>query len=96
VGPSEEGAFWQQFLRSLVHRGLRGVQLVVSDAHEGLKGAIASVLQGASWQRCRVDTAGEFIFSDQAARPLAAMRATKREVRRGARGVSSSHRPTRT
>jgi putative transposase len=54
VGPSEEGAFWQQFLRSLVARGLRGVQLVISDAHEGLKGAIASVLQGASWQRCRV------------------------------------------
>lgn len=54
VGPSEEGAFWQQFLRSLVERGLRGVQLVTSDAHEGLKGAIASVLQGASWQRCRV------------------------------------------
>jgi transposase-like protein len=54
VGPSEEGAFWQQFLRSLVARGLRGVQLVISDAHEGLKGAVASVLQGASWQRCRV------------------------------------------
>jgi transposase-like protein len=54
VGPSEEGAFWQQFLRSLVARGLRGVQLVISDAHEGLKGALASVLQGASWQRCKV------------------------------------------
>lgn len=54
VGPSEEGAFWQQFLRSLVGRGLRGVRLVISDAHEGLKGAIATVLQGASWQRCRV------------------------------------------
>jgi putative transposase len=54
VGPSEEGAFWQQFLRSLVARGLRDVQLVISDAHEGLKGAIASVLQGASWQRCKV------------------------------------------
>jgi len=54
VGPSEEGAFWQQFLRSLVARGLRGVQLVISDSHEGLKGAIASVFQGASWQRCKV------------------------------------------
>ena len=54
VGPSEEGAFWQQFLRSLVARGLRGVQLVISDSHEGLKGAIASVLHGASWQRCKV------------------------------------------
>jgi putative transposase len=54
VGPSEDGAFWLQFLRSLVARGLAGTQLVVSDAHQGLKGAIAAVLQGAAWQRCRV------------------------------------------
>jgi len=54
VGPSEEGAFWQQFLRSLVARGLRGVQLVISDSYEGLKGAIARVFQGARWQRCTV------------------------------------------
>jgi transposase-like protein len=53
VGPSEDGAFWLAFLRSLVARGLSGVQLVTSDAHEGLKGAIGAVLQGASWQRCR-------------------------------------------
>ena len=54
VGPSEDGAFWVQFLRSLVARGLSGVQLVISDAHQGLKGAIEAVLQGAAWQRCRV------------------------------------------
>jgi putative transposase len=54
VGPSEEGAFWIAFLRSLVARGLSGVRLVTSDAHRGLKGAIEAVLQGASWQRCRV------------------------------------------
>ena len=54
VGPSEDGAFWLQFLRSLVARGLGSVQLVISDAHQGLKGAIAAVLQGAGWQRCRV------------------------------------------
>jgi transposase-like protein len=54
VGPSEDGAFWLGFLRGLVARGLAGVQLVISDAHGGLKSAIASVLQGASWQRCRV------------------------------------------
>src|SRR5215204_3413954 len=54
VGPSEDGAFWLQFLRSLVARGLSGVQLVISEAHQGLKGAIAAVLQGAAWQRCRV------------------------------------------
>jgi transposase-like protein len=54
VGPSEDGAFWLQFLRALLARGLTGVQLVISDAHQGLKGAIAAVLTGASWQRCRV------------------------------------------
>ena len=54
VGDSEDGAFWTAFLRSLRVRGLSGVKLVVSDAHEGLKGAIASVLLGAAWQRCRV------------------------------------------
>jgi transposase-like protein len=54
IGASEEGAFWTAFLRTLVARGLKGVQLVTSDAHEGLKEAIATVLTGASWQRCRV------------------------------------------
>jgi transposase-like protein len=54
LGPSEEMAFWQAFLRSLVRRGLEGVQLVISDAHEGLKAAIDQVLAGATWQRCRV------------------------------------------
>jgi putative transposase len=54
VGDSEDGAFWTGFLRSLKARGLGGVQLVISDAHTGLKAAIAGVLLGASWQRCRV------------------------------------------
>ncbi len=49
----EDGAGWTAFLRGLVARGLAGVQLVVSDAHEGLKAAIAAVLPGATWQRCR-------------------------------------------
>jgi putative transposase len=53
VGDSEDGAFWTAFLRSLRARGLGGVRLVVSDAHEGLKSAIAAVLVGSSWQRCR-------------------------------------------
>jgi transposase-like protein len=53
VGTSEDGAFWLQFLRSLVSRGLSGVELVTSDAHLGLKDAIASVFTGAIWQRCR-------------------------------------------
>jgi transposase-like protein len=50
---TEDGAGWTAFLRGLVARGLSGVQLVISDAHEGLKSAIAAVLPGASWQRCR-------------------------------------------
>lgn len=54
VGDSEDGAFWTAFLRSLRARGLGGVRLVISDAHEGLKTAIASVLLGSAWQRCRV------------------------------------------
>ncbi len=54
VGDSEDEVFWTAFLRSLKKRGLAGVQLVISDAHAGLKAAIARVLQGAAWQRCRV------------------------------------------
>ncbi|HET6444294.1 MAG TPA: IS256 family transposase [candidate division Zixibacteria bacterium] len=54
VGASEEEAFWLQFLRTLVKRGLKGVRLVISDAHEGLKAAVNTVFAGASWQRCRV------------------------------------------
>ena len=54
LGTSEEEAFWLDFLRSLKRRGLTGVQLVTSDAHEGLKKALSQVLAGVSWQRCRV------------------------------------------
>jgi len=55
IGASEAETFWTEFLRSLARRGLRGVKLVISDAHEGLKAAIAKVLN-ATWQRCRVHT----------------------------------------
>ena len=65
VGDSEDGAFWTAFLRSLKTCGLAGVQLVISDAHAGLKNAIASMLMGASWQRCRV----HFLRNDLAAVP---------------------------
>jgi putative transposase len=54
VGDSEDGAFWTAFLRSLKARGLTGTQLVISDAHTGLKAAIEGVLLGSAWQRCRV------------------------------------------
>lgn len=54
VGDSETEAFWTDFLRTLKTRGFDGVKLVISDAHAGLKKAIGTVFQGASWQRCRV------------------------------------------
>jgi len=53
IGPSEAEPFWTAFLRKLARRGLRGVKLVISDAHEGLKAAISKILS-ATWQRCRV------------------------------------------
>lgn len=56
IGDSEAMVFWMEFLRRLVKRGLKGVKLVISDAHEGLKAAIAKALTGSTWQRCRVHT----------------------------------------
>jgi putative transposase len=53
IGASEAETFWTGFLRTLARRGLRGVKLVVSHAHQGLKAAVAKVLN-ASWQRCRI------------------------------------------
>jgi transposase-like protein len=53
VGPSEAEPFWTAFLRKLARRGIRGVKLVISDAHEGIKAAVSKLLH-ASWQRCRV------------------------------------------
>jgi putative transposase len=53
IGPSEAETFWTAFLRKLARRGLRGVKLVISDAHEGIKAAVTKVLN-ATWQRCRV------------------------------------------
>jgi transposase-like protein len=73
VGPSEDGGFWLRFLRSLVARGLRGVRLVTSDAHEGLRQAIGAVLHGASWQRCRVHfLRNALALVPKAAQPLVA------------------------
>jgi transposase-like protein len=53
IGPSEAETFWTAFLRKLARRGLRGVKLVISDAHEGIKAAVAKVFS-TTWQRCRV------------------------------------------
>lgn len=54
VGISEHTVLWREFLQGLIGRGLRGVQLVISDAHPGLKAAIGEVFVGASWQRCAI------------------------------------------
>ena len=53
IGTSEAETFWTDFLRSLARRGLRGVKLIISDAHEGIKAAVSRVFS-ATWQRCRV------------------------------------------
>jgi transposase-like protein len=65
VGEAETEAFWRDFLRSLVARGLVGVQLAISDAHPGLKNALAQVL-GAPWQRCTVHYADSRVMPTRA------------------------------
>jgi len=55
TGQSEDHQFWVSFLRSLIKRGLKGVRLVISDAHEGLRQAIAKILSGVTWQRSSVN-----------------------------------------
>ena len=62
IGLSEDAPFWTEFLRGLKRRGLKGVKLAISDAHEGLRQAIETVLVGASWQRCRVHYAEDRIM----------------------------------
>jgi putative transposase len=70
---TEDGAGWTAFLRDLVARGLRGVRLVVSDDHKGLKQAVAAVLTGASWQRCRTHFARNLLSRvPKSAQPLVA------------------------
>jgi Transposase, Mutator family len=54
TGATEDHQFWTSFLRLLLKRGLKGVRLVISDANEGLRQAMAKVLHEATWQRCRV------------------------------------------
>src|SRR3712207_48248 len=77
LGPSEAEPFWSTFLKGLVKRGLKGVRLVISDAHEGLKHAVAKVL-GATWQRCRVHT----IRTQSAIRLGGALTARRRATQR--------------
>ncbi|MEW6217801.1 MAG: IS256 family transposase, partial [Candidatus Bipolaricaulota bacterium] len=86
LGASEEEAFWLDFLRSLVRRGLKGVQLVTSDAHEGLKAALGQVLTGASWQRCRV----HFTLAPHCVRRSAGVRNLLAHVPRGDKSMVAS------
>lgn len=89
VGASEAEPFWTDFLRSLTRRGLRGVKLVISDSHEGLKKATAKVLSS-TWQRCRVHfmrNALAHVGSKQRAMVAAAIRtAFTQETQEAARG----------
>ena len=66
IGPSEAETFWIEFLRKLRRRGLQGVKLVVSDAHEGIKAAVAK-LMNATWQRCRVSAFMATAFAQDSA-----------------------------
>ena len=85
AGPSEDGPFWTAFLRGLVKRGLRGVKLVISDAHEGIRKALSIVLSGASWQRCRVHFVRNLLATipHSAREPVAAI---VRTIRPGGQG----------
>ena len=71
VGEAETETFWREFLRSLVARGLIGVQLAISDAHPGLKTALAQVL-GTTWQRCTVHYADSRVMPTRVRTPCAA------------------------
>ena len=79
IGPSEAETFWATFLKSLARRGLHGVKLVISDAHEGLKAAIRRVI-GSTWQRCRVPSATDIAVPAGTDRSLLSM-AAQRPVR---------------
>jgi len=83
LGASEEYAFWLDFLRSLSRRGLQGVQLVTSDAHEGLKAAIQQIFTGATWQRCRV----HFTLAPHCVRRSAGVRNVLAHIPKGSKAV---------
>ena len=98
IGPSEAETFWTAFLRKLARRGLRGVKLVISDAHEGIKIAIAKVLN-ATWQRCRVHLPWRTLVKAVAASsppslPPLLPRMTRRPPRRNGEGSPTSYAPS--
>jgi putative transposase len=84
VFTAEDGAAWTTFLPGLVARGLSGVKLVTSDSHEGLKSAIAAVLPGAVWQRCRLH------YADLRIMPTSRARRTQPALKMSASGEPRS------
>ena len=84
IGPSEAETFWTEFLRKLARRGLRGVKLVISDAHEGIKAAVAKVLN-ATWQRCRVHFMRNVLAHAGKQRPSRRLRLHRHRLRPGRR-----------
>jgi transposase-like protein len=104
VVQSESLESWTTFLRSLTQRGLHGVRLVVSDAHGGLKAAIAATLSGASWQRCKVHLMRNVLahVSQQRKAMIGAelsgifAQPTREQAERQAAGVIAAHRKTST
>jgi len=82
IGPSEAETFWTAFLRKLARRGLRGVKLVISDAHEGIKSAVAKVLN-ATWQRCRRALHAQCSGACRKERPARRLRLHRHGIRPG-------------
>ena len=89
IGPSEAETFWTAFLRKLARRGLRGVKLVISDAHEGLKAAVAKTLS-ATWQRCRVGLLKKPRLADSIGQSLVRRR-SRDAGSQGARSTGAVH-----
>ena len=84
IGASEAETFWTEFLRSLARRGLRGVKLVISDDHKGLKAAATRIL-GATWQRCRVHFARNLLAPCRPPGPARRLRLRRHRLRPGGR-----------
>ena len=84
IGASEAETFWTEFLRSLARRGLRGVKLVISDDHKGLKAAATRIL-GATWQRCRVHFARNLLAHAGKPGPARRLRLRRHRLRPGGR-----------
>jgi len=90
IGASEAETFWTAFLRKLAHRGLRGVKLVVSDSHEGIKVAVSKVLS-TTWQRCRVGLLKKRPFPDSIALDDSRLCGVRHAWMQGAKSAGAIH-----